>query len=57
MYQNLKDYRKISIQFGWTLWSFKIQSSDRHTAIGDAYITALIFCDLKQMEIVLLFVI
>jgi DNA polymerase-3 subunit epsilon len=27
---------------------FKIQKSDRHTAIGDAYITALIYLRLKN---------
>jgi DNA polymerase-3 subunit epsilon len=27
---------------------FKIQKSDRHTAIGDAYITALIYFRLKN---------
>jgi DNA polymerase-3 subunit epsilon len=46
MYQNLKDCRKIQA-LDELCEFFKIQSSDRHTAIGDAYITALIFLRLK----------
>jgi DNA polymerase III epsilon subunit-like protein len=47
MYQKFKGLQEDQHTVWWTLWNFKIQSSDRHTAIGDAYITALIFLRLK----------
>jgi DNA polymerase-3 subunit epsilon len=48
MYQNLKGCSKINTGLDELCGIFKIQKSDRHTAIGDAYITALIYFRLKN---------
>jgi hypothetical protein len=54
MYQKFKGLQEDQ-HTGLTLWNFKIQSSDRHGNWGRVH-NSIDFCDLKQIEVVKMFV-